>query len=209
MRYLFTNIDKNMMKDILNDYKLSCIFDELSWILDFEWKSFDKIRGLNGRATCQDSPKEFFIMRLAQYLAYNEKVINYLYKDLKNAEKNDFNPIFDKYARMMEFTDKYKFEIIKENLEDLSPVKIHLLEKIKNILNSKSIDTPKELEKIRPRESEYKKISSYDYYIAEISFLSLKTLWAIEEMINHPSFNLEENIYENTKYLFKRLNIKE
>ncbi|KWZ76733.1 DUF4125 family protein [Anaerococcus tetradius] len=209
MRYLFKNIDKNLMKDILNDYKLSCIFDELSWILDFEWKSFDKIRGLNGRAICQDSPKEFFIMRLAQYLAYNEKVINYLYEDLKKAEKNDFNPIFDKYARMMEFTDKDKFEIIKENLEDLSPVKIHLLEKIKNILKSKSTDTPKELEKIRPRESEDKKISSYDYYIAEISSLSLKTLWAIEEMINHPPFNLEENIYDNTKYLFERLNIKE
>ena len=208
MRYLFTNIDKNLMKDIVEDYNLSCIFDELSWILDFEWKNFDQIRGINGRAVCQDSPKEFFIMRLAQYLAYNEKVINYLYKDLKNAEKNDFNPIFDKYARMMEFTDKDKFEIIKENLEDLSPVKIHLLENIKNILNSKSIDTPKELEKIRPRESEDKKISSYDYYIAEISFLSLKTLWAIEEMIKNPSFNLEENIYENTKYLFKRLNIK-
>lgn len=209
MRYLFINIDKNLMKDIVKDYNLSCIFDELSWILDFEWKNFDQIRGINGRAVCQDSPKEFFIMRLAQYLAYNEKVINYIYEDLKEAEKNSFNPIFDKYARMMEFTDKDKFEIIKENLEDLSPVKIHLLEKIKNILNSKSINTPKDLEKIRPRDSEDKKISSYDYYIAEISSLSLKTLWAIEEMINHPFFNLEENIYENTRYLFKRLNIKE
>ncbi len=209
MRYLFTNIDKNLMKDILRDYNLLCVFYELSWILDFEWKNFDEIRGINGRALCQDSPKEFFIMRLAQYLAYDKKLIGYLYEDLKKAEKNGFNPIFDKYARMMEFTDKDKFEIIKENLEDLSPVKIHLLEKIKNILKSKSTDTPKELEKIRPRESEDKKISSYDYYIAEISSLSLKTLWAIEEMINHPPFNLEENIYDNTKYLFERLNIKE
>lgn len=106
----------------------------------------------------------------------------------------------------MEFTDKDKFISIKENLEVLSPVKLHLLENIKNILKIKSIDTPKELERVRPKESEDKRISSNDYYIAEISSLSLKSLWAIEEMIKDPSYNLEESIYENTKYLFKKLN---
>lgn len=205
MRYLFTNIDKNLMKDILIDYNLLCVFDELSWILDFEWKNFDEIRGINGRALCQDSPKEFFIMRLAQYLAYNRKLIGYLYEDLKKAEKNGFNPIFDKYARMMEFTDKDKFESIKENLEELSPVKSHLLENIKKTLNSKATNIPKDLKKVRPEKSKDKSISSNDYYIAEITCLSLKTLWAIEEMIESPFYNLEENIYENTKYLFKKL----
>lgn len=205
MRYLFTNIDKNLMKDILIDYNLLCVFDELSWVLDFEWKNFDEIRGINGRALCQDSPKEFFIMRLAQYLAYNRKLIGYLYEDLKKAEKNGFNPIFDKYARMMEFTDKDKFESIKENLEELSPVKSHLLENIKKTLNSKATNIPKDLKKVRPEKSKDKSISSNDYYIAEITCLSLKTLWAIEQMIDNPSYNLEENIYENTKYLFKKL----
>ena len=205
MRYLFTNIDKNLMKDIFIDYNLLCVFDELSWILDFEWKNFDEIRGINGRALCQDSPKEFFLMRLAQYLAYNRKLIGYLYEDLKKAEKNGFNPIFDKYARMMEFTDKDKFESIKENLEELSPVKSHLLENIKKTLNSKSTNIPKDLKKVRPERSKDKSISSNDYYIAEITCLSLKTLWAIEQMIDNPSYNLEENIYENTKYLFKKL----
>ena len=193
------------MKDIFIDYNLLCVFDELSWILDFEWKNFDEIRGINGRALCQDSPKEFFIMRLAQYLAYNRKLIGYLYEDLKKAEKNGFNPIFDKYARMMEFTDKDKFESIKENLEELSPVKSHLLENIKKTLNSKSTNIPKDLKKVRPERSKDKSISSNDYYIAEITCLSLKTLWAIEQMIDNPSYNLEENIYENTKYLFKKL----
>lgn len=205
MRYLFTNIDKNLMKDILRDYNLLCVFDELSWILDFEWKNFDEIRGINGRALCQDSPKEFFIMRLAQYLAYDKKLIGYLYEDLKKAEKNGFNPIFDKYARMMEFTDKDKFESIKENLEELSPVKSHLLENIKKTLNSKATNIPKDLKRVRPEKSKDKSISSNDYYIAEITCLSLKTLWAIEQMIDNPSYNLEENIYENTKYLFKKL----
>ncbi|MDU5504984.1 MAG: DUF4125 family protein, partial [Anaerococcus vaginalis] len=195
----------NLMKDILRDYNLLCVFDELSWILDFEWKNFDEIRGINGRALCQDSPKEFFIMRLAQYLAYNRKLIGYLYEDLKKAEKNGFNPIFDKYARMMEFTDKDKFESIKENLEELSPVKSHLLENIKKTLNSKATNIPKDLKKVRPEKSKDKSISSNDYYIAEITCLSLKTLWAIEQMIDNPSYNLEENIYENTKYLFKKL----
>lgn len=206
MRYLFTNIDKNLMKDILIDYNLLCVFDELSWILDFEWKNFDEIRGLNGRAVCQDSPKEFFIMRLSQYLAYNQKIIDYLYKDLKEIEKNGVNPIFDKYARMMEFTDKDKFEDIKQNLEELSPVKSHLLENIKKILNNKSKNIPKELKRVRSTKSQDKRISSNDYYVAEITCLSLKTLWAIEEMIESPFYNLEENIYKNTKYLFEKVN---
>ena len=206
MRYLFKNIDKNLMKDILRDYNLLCVFDELSWILDFEWKNFDEIRGLNGRAVCQDSPKEFFIMRLSQYLAYNQKIIDYLYKDLKEIEKNGVNPIFDKYARMMEFTDKDKFEDIKQNLEELSPVKSHLLENIKKILNNKSKNIPKELKRVRPTKSQDKRISSNDYYVAEITCLSLKTLWAIEEMIESPFYNLEENIYKNTKYLFEKVN---
>ncbi|MDU4378918.1 MAG: DUF4125 family protein [Anaerococcus vaginalis] len=206
MRYLFKNIDKNLMKDILRDYNLLCVFDELSWILDFEWKNFDEIRGLNGRAVCQDSPKEFFIMRLSQYLAYNQKIIDYLYKDLKQIEKNGVNPIFDKYARMMEFTDKDKFEDIKQNLEELSPVKVHLLENIKKILNNKSKNIPKELKRVRPTKSQDKRISSNDYYVAEITCLSLKTLWAIEEMIESPFYNLEENIYKNTKYLFEKVN---
>ena len=206
MRYLFKNIDKNLMKDILRDYNLLCVFDELSWILDFEWKNFDEIRGLNGRAVCQDSPKEFFIMRLSQYLAYKQKIIDYLYKDLKEIEKNGVNPIFDKYARMMEFTDKDKFEDIKQNLEELSPVKSHLLENIKKILNNKSKNIPKELKRVRPTKSQDKRISSNDYYVAEITCLSLKTLWAIEEMIESPFYNLEENIYKNTKYLFEKVN---
>lgn len=206
MRYLFKNIDKNLMKDILRDYNLLCVFDELSWILDFEWKNFDEIRGLNGRAVCQDSPKEFFIMRLSQYLAYNQKIIDYLYKDLKEIEKNGVNPIFDKYARMMEFTDKDKFEDIKQNLEELSPVKSHLLENIKKILNNKSKNIPKELKRVRSTKSQDKRISSNDYYVAEITCLSLKTLWAIEEMIESPFYNLEENIYKNTKYLFEKVN---
>lgn len=206
MRYLFKNIDNNLMKDILRDYNLLCVFDELSWILDFEWKNFDEIRGLNGRAVCQDSPKEFFIMRLSQYLAYNQKIIDYLYKDLKEIEKNGVNPIFDKYARMMEFTDKDKFEDIKQNLEELSPVKVHLLENIKKILNNKSKNIPKELKRVRPTKSQDKRISSNDYYVAEITCLSLKTLWAIEEMIESPFYNLEENIYKNTKYLFEKVN---
>ena len=106
---------------------------------------------------------------------------------------------------MMEFTDKDKFESIKENLEELSPVKSHLLENIKKTLNSKATNIPKDLKKVRPEKSKDKSISSNDYYIAEITCLSLKTLWAIEQMIDNPSYNLEENIYENTKYLFKKL----
>lgn len=206
MRNLFKFVDKSILKQALKDKNMIASFDEMVWILNFEWNEFDKVNGINGRAGCQDSPVEFFIMRLAQYLAYDIDTIDYIYKDMKRAKDKGFNPIFDKYARMMKYTDKESFEKLKLDLEELSPVKENLLKEIKDKIEKKNSKVPDGLIKLRPNKSIDKRISSVDYYIEEISFLSLKTLWNIEDIVEDHNRNLVKDIYNNTIYLYKILN---
>lgn len=207
MRDIFLYIDKKKISKIYKEKNISQdLSKKINFIINFEWDQFDKVNGLNGRAVCQDSPEEFMIMRLAQYLSYDNELINLIYVDMVRAEDEGFNPIFDKYARMMEYTDKESFENIKDRLNKLSPVKRAILESIRERLNKTKTSLPAKLQKVRPDESLSKKISSTDYYVCEISFMSLKTLWKIEEEIKRKGHNFVEQIYQNTIYLYKRLN---
>src|SRR5699024_1922342 len=145
----------------------------------------------------------FLIMRLSQYLAYNNEIISSIYKDFQICKEEGINPIFDKYARMMKLTDVDEYIKLKPLLKDISKVKENILINIENML-IKTVDKekdilPKTFENSRPTESEGKKISSIGYYISEISILSLKSLWAIEDLIYENDRFIEE-IYKNTIY---------
>lgn len=206
MRDIFSYIDKEKINNI---YKEKSISEDrakkIGFIINFEWDQFDKVKGLNGREICQDSPVEFMIMRLAQYLSYESEVVDLIYKDMKIAQEENFNPIIDKYIRMMELTDRKNFEKIKDKIKDLSPIKENLLKKIKIVLNQKDRKPPEGLKKVRPLKSTHEKISEIDYFIGEISFMSLITLWKIEEMLENENISLVEKIYKNTLYLYKKL----
>lgn len=209
MRDLFSNFKENLFEDILDKKNISKSNQEkLKWILNFEWNEFDKVKGIDGRAYCQDSPIQFLIMRLSQYLAYNNEIISSIYKDFQICKEEGINPIFDKYARMMKLTDVDEYIKLKPLLKDISKVKENILINIENML-IKTVDKekdilPKTFENSRPTESEGKKISSIGYYISEISILSLKSLWAIEDLIYENDRFIEE-IYKNTIYLNKMI----
>ncbi|MDY3006309.1 DUF4125 family protein [Anaerococcus porci] len=207
MRDIFLYVDKEKLDEIYKEKNISKESRaKINFIVNFEWDQFDKVKGLNGRESCQDSPIEFMIMRLAQYLSYDRELISLIFDDMAYAKDEKFNPIYDKYARMMEYTDKKNFEKIKKSLNYLSPVKRSTLLSIKNALQNQKVKLPDKLEKVRPEKSESKRISSTDYFICEISFMSLKTLWKIEELVKMKNHNLVEKIYQNTIYLYKRLN---
>jgi hypothetical protein len=70
-------------------------------IIALEWRQFDKVKNEGGRASCQDDWGTFSIMRRSQYLTWPEELLNSFYADLCNAEKNGWNLIMEKYARMM------------------------------------------------------------------------------------------------------------
>lgn len=170
-------------------------------VIEMEWLFFDKVNGLSGRAFCQDNSTTFVNMRLAQYLAFDYKIVNSIKKDYKNLLDKGLNPIEGKYIRMMKYTDKDLYENLKYSLEPISPIKENLLNHIRNILETYSEKFAKDFvisnSYSRPNESRVNQVSKVDYFISELSFLSLRTLWFIEENLGKNK-SFIESIYINT-----------
>ena len=88
-------------------------------ILDIEWKMFQKVNSLGGRAACQNDPETFFIMRQSQYENWTDKM-NLFYLDfLTESEKKGRNLVAEKYGRMMRFTDPLYYQ---KNIAPFLPV---------------------------------------------------------------------------------------
>ncbi|WP_311491535.1 DUF4125 family protein [uncultured Anaerococcus sp.] len=170
-------------------------------VIEMEWLFFDKVNGLSGRAFCQDNSTTFVNMRLAQYLAFDYKIVNSIKKDYKNLLDKGLNPIEGKYIRMMKYTDKDLYENLKYSLEPISPIKENLLNHIRNMLETYSEKFAKNFvisnSYSRPNESRVNQVSKVDYFISELSFLSLRTLWFIEENLGKNK-SFIESIYINT-----------
>lgn len=90
--------------------------DLISLIIDKEWTLFDKVEGIDGRASCQDDKPTFYIMRGAQFAAWDTPTLESYYIDLCQAEMAGRNLLSEKYAYMMEFTMPEAYEKLKHLL---------------------------------------------------------------------------------------------
>ncbi|MCI6857728.1 MAG: DUF4125 family protein [Eubacterium sp.] len=95
-----------------------------------EWDMFQKVKGIDGRASCQDDWKTFFIMRISQFESWDLSVLKSYYADLLEAEKQERNLVMEKYAFMMEETDPVYFLSIRSLLPEVSEKKELIAEKI-------------------------------------------------------------------------------
>lgn len=99
-------------------------------IIALEWKMFQNIKNIGGRASCQDNINTFQIMRSAQLTAWSEDTLYGYLADLTQAEKNAHNLLAEKYARMMEYTSPAEYMHVQHQLPPIPPEKLFFIEQI-------------------------------------------------------------------------------
>lgn len=112
-------------EDILNP-KLKLV----EHLVSMEWKAFDTVENIGGRADCQDDYETFMVMRKSQYLCFPDEVLRSYCNDFKQSFENGWNLITEKYARMMEFTHPTEYNEIKNQLPLIRDDKRNLVDEI-------------------------------------------------------------------------------
>ena len=102
-------------------------------ITQLEWEMFQHVYNTGGRASCQDNPDTFFKMRMSQWLAYSEEVLESYREDCVKAIENGDNLLWQKYARMMETTYPEEYENVKQYLPEISAEDREKIEEIVKI----------------------------------------------------------------------------
>ena len=90
-------------------------------IIKKEWNFFQQVENEGGRASCQEDPETFFIMRRSQFCAWPEELLNSYEADLTEAAAAGRNPLAEKYLRAEEllkvFAHKYPASELYIHLE--------------------------------------------------------------------------------------------
>ena len=150
-------------------------------IIDIEYNMFDKVKGLGGRADCQDDKPTFYIMRCSQHNAFSKQTLESYLSDLHKALTENRNLVRDKYAYMMEYTDKlYYEEVLSKDLPECSEDKLILIEQIlkglKEDYDQFALEFPHFANRTRKSESEETMATIYIYSIGELKTYSYETL---------------------------------
>jgi hypothetical protein len=93
----------------------------LSKIVEIEWKMFQDVPNIGGKATCQEDYRTFKINRYSQAISWSIDTLHSYLTDLINAEKTQRNLLSEKYGRMMESTSPEEYSKIAHLLPPLDP----------------------------------------------------------------------------------------
>jgi len=99
-------------------------------LAELEWNAFQEIQGIEGRADCQDNRREFDINRKSQFASWSDEILESYLGDLKAAQQERRNLVWEKYARMMEFTSPLEYPNVADGLPLLSDAVRELAERI-------------------------------------------------------------------------------
>lgn len=119
-----------MLNRHLEDMPVDADSPLLDSVIRTEWDFFDQVKNEGGRASCQDDWDTFELMRKSQFLTWPQSLLYSYGNDLLNARQNHWNPITEKYARMMESTAPAKYREIKDTLPPISDQKARMIGEI-------------------------------------------------------------------------------
>lgn len=99
-------------------------------IINLELEMFDQVHNRGGRASCQENPTLFRMMRQCQFESWNVLTIESYRSDIEFAKMVGRNLVAEKYAYMMESTAPKEFEQIKKNLPCISDEAFDIIKEI-------------------------------------------------------------------------------
>jgi hypothetical protein len=108
--------------------------DMIDSIVEAEWKMFQDVPNIGGRAACQDDLKTFRIMRAGQSASWSDAMLESYLDDLNDAKRSGRNLLTEKYARMMRSTSPSEYARIEHLLQPIDPEAIELIEQIVKIV---------------------------------------------------------------------------
>ena len=95
-----------------------------------EWNFFQQVNNRGGRASCQDMPATFSVMRSSQFAIWTDEMLESYFDDLRVAFNEGRNPLSEKYGYMMESTHPAEYAEIADKLPAVSAHKAELVEAI-------------------------------------------------------------------------------
>lgn len=104
--------------------------DKKEALINEEWENFHAVQNQGGRASCQDDPETFFIMRRSQFACWSEALVESWHNDLVTAKAQGRNLLSEKYAWMMKQTSPFEFGAISRFLTFPSIEAEQLMEEI-------------------------------------------------------------------------------
>ena len=195
----------------------------ISGIVAAEWNFFQQTRNTGGRASCQNNPDTFGVMRRSQFLCWSTEALASYASDLEACKAQGANPVAAKYAYMMRRTHPDEYREIADQLPPVSDGKKAMADQIVAI----NIDWQLECDRLYPvlrsggrpstaeRDSAF--ITSFETYLrgelysyseATVSLVLRDTLKAKEEGRNFAEENLDHMAqsmgYDSAKTLEER-----
>ena len=85
------------------------INEKIEEIIKTEWEMFQEVDNIGGRASCQDDPETFYIMRRSQYENWSPDMISCYFQFISECRDNGRNLVSEKYARMMAYIDPHYY----------------------------------------------------------------------------------------------------
>jgi len=177
-------------------------------IVDIEWSMFDKVHNIGGRASCQEDPRTFFIMRSSQLRAWSPDMRESYGRDLLEARNHGRNLLSEKYGYMMERTSPLEYAQIRDRLPVRSPEKLAQIDRICSV----HVGWMKEMSSRYPhlagrgratqRHEDTPYTTSFETYLwGELATYSRETLehyWTHIQTLQQEGRNMNEEILRHT-----------
>lgn len=152
-------------------------------VVQLEWKMFQAVPSIGGRAGCQDDLKTFDIMRTSQLVSWSEAALGSYLNDLREADAGQRNLLTEKYARMMQSTSPAEYARIEHMLPPVNPAAFELIDRIIAIVLDWEVELaekfPHILKRGRPifKTEDRPRVTSLETYLrGELATYSVRTL---------------------------------